>query len=244
MNGVGARRGRLLEEDGAALTAMSDNGGMNAEPLALPALTVLAVLTLVWMARGCGWRDLVAAGRLNLWLGTAAVLMLLWRMRVDTLPGMDVHLIGATVAYLMFGLRLGGLLLALAAAGASLAAGRPLLAIGPEWLLHGLVPLLASALVIPLAERRLPAHPLLFLWGYGFLVSGCAVFAGGLAETLLHAALGSRPWTLLSEEYLPFFLLLGFSEAFVAGALLTLMVVYRPGWVARFDDAVYLRKQS
>jgi len=223
---------------------LTDNRQVNAEPLAFPGLTALALLMLAWLAHGAGWRGLVAEGRLNLWLGTAVALMLLWRMRVDTLPGMDVHLIGATTVYLMFGLRLGGLLLALAAAAASLAAGRPLLAIGPEWLLHGLVPLVASAAVITTAERRIPAHPLMFLWGYGFLVSGIAVFAGGLAETLMHAAIGSRPWALLSEEYLPFFLLLGFSEAFVAGALLTLMVVYRPGWVARFDDAVYLRKRS
>lgn len=221
---------------------MSDNRVVNAEPLALPALTALSLLALVWLARGAGWRGLVAEGRLNLWLGTALVLMLLWRMRVNTLPGMDVHLIGATAAYLMFGSRLGSLLLAVAATGASLSAGRPLLAIGPEWLLHGVVPLLVSAVLITTAERRFPAHPFLFLWGYGFLVSGVAVIAGGLVETLLHAALGSRPWTLLSEEYLPFFLLLGFSEAFVAGALLTVMVVYRPGWVARFDDAIYLRR--
>ena len=39
---------------------------------------------------------------------------------------------------------------------------------------------------------------------------------------------------------LPFFLLVGFSEAWISGAVITLMVVYRPGWVAAFDDRRYL----
>lgn len=212
------------------------------DPLALPILGALAVLALAGLARDADWRGLASSGRLNLWLGTTVVLMLLWRMRAGAIPGMDMHLAGATVAYLMFGLRLGGISLALAATGAVLAAGRPALEIGAEWLLQGMVPLLVSAILVPLAERRLPPHLFIFLWGYGFLVSGIAVFVGGVAQTLLHVGLGTAPWAVLSEEFLPFYMLLGWSEAFTAGALLTLMVIYRPGWVQRFDDAVYLRR--
>jgi uncharacterized membrane protein len=170
--------------------------------------------------------------------------MVLWRMRAGAQGGIDLHLAGATLVYLMFGLRLGAVALAVAATGAALGAGRPWLLIAPEWLLQGLLPLLFSAILIPLAERRLPAHLFVFLWGYGFIVSGLAVCVGGLAQTLLFAGLGAAPWRALSEEVLPFFMLLGWSEAFTAGALLTVMVVYRPGWVARFDDTVYLRRKD
>jgi hypothetical protein len=48
--------------------------------------------------------------------------MLLWRMRAGAQPDLEMHLAGATVAYLMFGLRLGGVALACAALGAGLAA--------------------------------------------------------------------------------------------------------------------------
>ena len=217
---------------------------MPPDPIALPGLTVLAVVALGWLARDADWRGLASSGRLNLWLGTAVALMVLWRMRAGAQGGIDLHLAGATLVYLMFGLRLGAVALAVAAAGAALGAGRSWLGIAPEWLLQGLVPLLVSAVLIPLAERRLPAHLFVFLWGYGFIVSGLAVYVGGVAQTLLFAGLGAAPWQALSEEVLPFFMLLGWSEAFTAGALLTLMVVYRPGWVARFDDAVYLRRKD
>jgi uncharacterized membrane protein len=44
----------------------------------------------------------------------------------------------------------------------------------------------------------------------------------------------------LLEEYLPFFLLISFSEAFITGMLITTMVIYKPEWVATFDDKRYL----
>jgi uncharacterized membrane protein len=170
-------------------------------------------------------------------------LMVLWRMRAGSPLGLDLHLAGATLAYLMFGLRLGGVALAVAAVGATSAPA------GHGWrsrrsrLTQGLLPLLLSALVVPACERRLPAHPFVFLWGYGFVVSGLAVLAGGLAQALLYASSGAMSWQKLGDEVLPFFFLLGWSEAFTAGALLTLMVVYRPASVARFDDARLLRRR-
>ena len=41
-----------------------------------------------------------------------------------------------------------------------------------------------------------------------------------------------------SLQYLPLFM---FPEAFVTGMLITIFVVYRPDWVATFDDERYLR---
>lgn len=44
----------------------------------------------------------------------------------------------------------------------------------------------------------------------------------------------------LFEEYLPYFLLLAFSEAWLSGGVLTVFVIYRPRWVGSFDDAHYI----
>ena len=48
-----------------------------------------------------------------------------------------------------------------------------------------------------------------------------------LGQAGLFAA-GAYPADLLLSEYLPFFLLLGFAEAWLSGMALTLLVVYRP----------------
>jgi uncharacterized membrane protein len=48
------------------------------------------------------------------------------------------------------------------------------------------------------------------------------------------------PAPTLLDDYLPYYFLLGFAEAWLNGALITLMVVYAPHWVGSFDDRHYL----
>jgi uncharacterized membrane protein len=47
----------------------------------------------------------------------------------------------------------------------------------------------------------------------------------------------------LFSDYFPYFALLGFAEAWLNGAAITLMVVYYPQWVGSFDDRRYLFKR-
>jgi uncharacterized membrane protein len=69
------------------------------------------------------------------------------------------------------------------------------------------------------------------------------MLATGLAATLLLGLSGVYPFEYLLSEYLPWFLLMAWAEAFTTGAAITLMVVYRPGWVVTFDDNRYLRNK-
>jgi uncharacterized membrane protein len=62
---------------------------------------------------------------------------------------------------------------------------------------------------------------------------------GLLACALLWLA-AVYPAPTLLDDYLPYYLLLGFAEAWLNGALITLMVVYAPHWVGSFDDRRYL----
>ena len=62
----------------------------------------------------------------------------------------------------------------------------------------------------------------------------------GVAAACLLAMAGAYEWDYLASEYLPFLILLGFSEAWLSGMLMTLFVIYRPGWVVTFDDSIYL----
>ena len=62
----------------------------------------------------------------------------------------------------------------------------------------------------------------------------------GLLASLLLAGAGVYEFSMLRSEYLPYFLLLGFAEAWLSGALITLLVVFKPDWVLAFDDQRYL----
>jgi uncharacterized membrane protein len=54
------------------------------------------------------------------------------------------------------------------------------------------------------------------------------------------AMAGAYQSDFLLYEALPFYFLLSWSEAFTSGLLIAILVVYRPHWVASFDDARYL----
>jgi uncharacterized membrane protein len=64
--------------------------------------------------------------------------------------------------------------------------------------------------------------------------------ATGLTASGLLIATGAYPFEYLRSDYLPWYLLMSWAEAFSTGAALTLLVVYRPQWVSTFDDARYI----
>ena len=62
----------------------------------------------------------------------------------------------------------------------------------------------------------------------------------GIALTVFMWIAGLYDLDYLLAEYLPYFILLGFSEAWLSGMVMTLFVIYRPEWVPSFDDTRYL----
>jgi uncharacterized membrane protein len=54
---------------------------------------------------------------------------------------------------------------------------------------------------------------------------------------------GVYPADMLFSDYLPAYILLGFAEAWLNGAAITMMVVYYPHWVGSFDDSRYLKNK-
>ncbi|MEO3960527.1 energy-coupling factor ABC transporter permease [Chromobacterium piscinae] len=74
----------------------------------------------------------------------------------------------------------------------------------------------------------------------GFLAGGASLLAAALCGVLALGLAGAYPWDALLEEALPYYFLLSWSEAFTTGLLLAVLVVYKPRWVATFDDGRYL----
>ena len=107
----------------------------------------------------------------------------------------------------------------------------------------GCVPLGLTEILRRLLERCLPANYFIYIFLLAFGGSGVGVLAVGLMATGVLAMAQAYPLPLLMEEYLPFFLLLAFSEAWLSGMVMTLLVIYRPGWVSSFDDQRYLTRK-
>ncbi|HTT41247.1 MAG TPA: energy-coupling factor ABC transporter permease [Burkholderiales bacterium] len=201
----------------------------------------LVLAVLLWdVARNAPWRRLSQSSHLNVWLGTVVVLSVLWTIRTGILPGLGFHLLGATAAQLVFGPRLAIAAMVLVV-GSQVATGAiTLQALGLNALVMGVYPVWISYAILRLTERRLPPHLFIYIFAAAFFGAAFTMVAtGALAAGLLSMAQVYR-LEYLWTEYLPWFVLMAWAEAFSTGAALTLMVVYRPTWVSTFDDRRYL----
>ncbi|MGB7502060.1 MAG: energy-coupling factor ABC transporter permease [Azonexus sp.] len=186
------------------------------------------------------WAVLKESEQLNVWLGMIVLLTLIWSLKAGVKPGLSMHLLGATVFTLSFGPHLAFVGLSLVLFGISLNGEAGFFAYAFNALLMVGVGVLLSWAIYRVVLRLLPRHFFVYIFINGFFGSALTVFGVGLAATLMLVIAGAYEWDYLATEYLPYFLLLGFSEAWLSGMLITLFVIYRPNWVATFDDSSYL----
>jgi uncharacterized membrane protein len=161
-------------------------------------------------------------------------------MKAGVKPGLSLHLLGATLFTLSFGPHLAFVGLSLVTAGITLNG-----AAGP--FAYALNALLLAGFSVGLSQffyrtfsGMLPRHFFVYIFINGFLGAALTILGVGFAATLLMALVGAYEWDYLISEYFPYFLLLAFSEAWLSGMMMTLFVIYRPHWVASFDDSSYL----
>lgn len=191
----------------------------------------------IWLAP---WKRFRESEQSNLWLGMVVLLTLVWSLKAGVKPGLALHLLGANVFTLAFGPHLAfiglslvtlGITLNGAAGGFAFAANALLLAGAAVWLSHHLFRFLSAFL---------PKHFFVYIFINGFLSAGLVVIGVGLLSTLVLGMAGAYAWDYLFEEFFLYYFLLAFSESWLSGMLITLFVIYRPQWIATFDDKVYL----
>lgn len=168
------------------------------------------------------------------------LLTVIWSMKAGVKPGLGLHLLGATVFTLSFGPALAFVGLSLITLGVTLNGAAGIFALAINALLLAGVGVGLSHGFYRLLVGLLPKNFFVYIFINGFLGAALTVLGVGGVISLLLGIAEAYAWDYLLSEYLPYFLLLGFAEAWLSGMVLTLFVVYRPGWVATFDDAHYL----
>jgi len=197
------------------------------------------VLVLSFSPRALAGLGQVSA-RQHLVLGTAVALSVLWSVRATVDPGVGLHILGMTAAVLLLGWRYAiwaGLMAELAVS----ATGAPALAmVGPNWLLSAVVPATLTAGIARAVRQALPPNLFVFVFVCCFFGAGACVLAVHLIVAVLMGVTG-MPGIQGAGVSLPAFLpLVIFPEAFINGAVMSLLVVFRPDWVRLFDSQWYL----
>lgn len=211
-------------------------------PLCLvAALLFLAALLQAW--HRADWSRLKARDMQHVYFGAMALLTLFWFMRAGIRPGLNLHLLGAGLLTLMFGRAQALIALAVVTTGMHLAHGGDWVSLGVNGLLLAVIPTALAELLLRLAQALLPPNFFVYVFVNGYIGSGLSLCLAALSGSLLLGLLGSYSWHYLFTEYLPFAALLSFGEGFLSGGLAALMAVYRPRWIASFDDRFYLAKE-
>lgn len=190
--------------------------------------------------RSAPWRRLRQPWLLNLWLGAAVALMLLWSIKTGIRPGLNFHLLGATALTLMFGPQLALVCLTLVVFGITLAGMAGWQSLSLNILLMGVLPIAISHALYRITDKKLPNHFFVYVFINAFFGAALAIAATGFASAGLLAVSGAYPLAYLTRDYLPYFILMGWSEALLTGMAISLMIVFRPHWVCTFDDARYI----
>lgn len=201
---------------------------------------ILSFAVLLKIVLRAPWRRLASTTQRNLLFGLAITLALLWSMKAGVRPGLNLHLMGAMAATLALGPHFAVLSMAIALSALAANGGIEWGAWPINFVLMVIVPVGVARLLQRAIEVTLPSHFFIFIFVLSFMGSALAVVLQGLVACAAMVAAGAYPFEFLASEYLPYFILLGFSEAWISGAVITLLVVYRPEWVWAFDDKRYL----
>lgn len=219
---------------------MNFPAGLFGDAWTIGAFVPLALIWL-WCLRTAPWKKrILDPVQFNVWLGTIVVLTLVWSMKAGAQPGLNLHLLGATAFTLMFGRQLAILGLSVVMAAVTLNGGAGWEAYAINVLVAGVFPCFAADVLLRIVERYLPPNFFVYIFCAAFFGAGIAAVSTGLMSTLVLWLAGVYSAQMLFADYFPSYILLGFAEAWLNGAAITLMVVYYPHWVGSFDDRRYL----
>lgn len=203
----------------------------------------LLALVLGWAVFRAPWHRLKDAGQLNVWLGACVFLMGIWSVKAGIRPGLNFHMLGATVLTLMVGPYLAILGMAIVVAAITLNGGAGWDGFSLNVLLMGALPAWVSYAIYRTADNHLPNNYFLYIFVNAFFGAALAlVVSGGTATALLWLS-GAYKADYLLHHYLPYFIFLGWGEAMLSGMVMSLMVAYRPQWVSTFDDERYIKNK-
>ncbi len=169
----------------------------------------------------------------------SVALIVLWQLRAGTFPGLSLHLMGALLCTLVFGPSLAVLPLTVALASVTASTGADWATFGLNACLLVFWPVLLSQLLARLVAR-LPSNIFVFIFLGGFFSSAVVVLLTGWLMTIILWMMQFYPWGGMLEDFASYWLLVAFSEAWLTGMLLTVLVVYRPEGVVMFDAVRYI----
>ena len=206
----------------------------------LVSLYLLSILVGGVAAYRAPWFHLKETESLNILLAVTVGIMVVWTLRAGFAPGLDIHLVGATLLTLMFGWEFATMAIALVLVAHTIYAGTSWYALPVNLLLVGALPALVSQGIFRVSDTRLPNNFFIYIFVCAFFGAAIAVAAVVFTTSGIHWVGGTYKWDYVWQNYTRYVPLVMLPEAFITGMLMSVFIAYRPEWVSSFDDHRYL----
>ncbi len=176
----------------------------------------------------------------HVYLGAIVAVSLLWLMRAGVPESLSLHLLGMTSLCLMFEWQFALFAASLVVVVSTAQGPAGWEAFGVNVLLTGALPVLFTRVCLYVSQRSLPHNYFIYVFVNAFLAGAVSILIAVSASALLHHVAGVYPGNTIAWNLLEISPLLMFGEAFINGGAITLVVAYRPQWIATFHDSWYL----
>jgi uncharacterized membrane protein len=188
------------------------------------------------------WRTVLDNGAMvNALVGLMFGAFFFWQMNVGVRPGINFHVLGATLFMLMFGSHVATIALTVVMLATWLRTDAALITLGLNGLLMIALPVIFSEWLLRFSKRNMPKNLFLFVLWNGFACGAFSIILNVVATTLLLLALSPHTWPQIKHYYLVATPLIMFAEAFTTGMLITAFTVFQPDAVMNFSDEEYLK---
>ena len=201
------------------------------------AVLLVALVWSFWTLPACICTD----SALRIYPAFVVGLLVFWLLKAGVHEGLKVHLLALTAFTLMFRCRLAIIAVLAIHLVFALFGQLDWASVGINTVLIGVVPVLISARIHYWMRHYLPKNVFIYVFLGGFFNGAITIGLTLLITTGVLHLIGAYSWDILSAELLLLTPLMMFPEAFVNGGMLAVLVMFKPQWVATFDEDEYLR---
>ncbi|MCW8964193.1 MAG: energy-coupling factor ABC transporter permease [Gammaproteobacteria bacterium] len=205
---------------------------------------VMAAVLFVFALVLAPWEKIRSdSGAQHVYLGTIVLLYLVWMIRAELPTGLNIHLLGASLVCLLFEWQFALFATAIVVAVHTGVGNLPWMNYALNWLTLGAVPVIFTRSMLYVVQRYLPHNFFIYIFINTFFVAGIGAYIAGSVSAIWLYYLLDYSSQLIVDQYLPTLVLIIFPEAACTGMVMTILVVYKPTWVATFHDRWYLKNR-
>jgi len=156
--------------------------------------------------------------------------------------GLIFHFYGASLLTAMFGPAIALTILFPVALLGIYAVQGNIMEASQQYLFVCAIPVVFSHLAIVLIKKNIPKHLFILILGNGYVAAFISTIFSGVALLITQQVFGHIPNSFDFEGWALALIIIAFMEGSLSGMLLAIFLIFRPQWVATYNEELYMNR--